>query len=340
MYVNVVLLFGGVSEEYEISLRSAAAVLGALLARHTVFPIAIDREGGWYLTEPDSAAIASDGWRANAEPVLLDPTRRALLAGGRPIPGEAVLPLLHGGLGEGGGVAALLSILGLRYVGCPPTAGMLGMNKLLSKQMAERQGILTARFCTVTRAMCSDPTLPEMLARELGYPMFVKPTALGSSVGASRVECREELLPALSEALRFGGEALCEEYIEGSEVELALLESGDGLLGTLVGEIDPGAPFYDYSAKYRDRLSRIFIPARLPSAVREEILAAGRTIFRALGCRGLARVDFFVRRGEVIFNEINTMPGFTDISMFPRLMAAAGIPLEDVVDILLENAHL
>ena len=338
--MNVVLLFGGISEEYEISLRSAAAVLGAMRARHTVYPIAIDREGGWYLTAPDPLAVSSDGWRETAEPVLLDPVRHALLAGGRPIPADAVFPLLHGGLGEGGGVAALLSLLGLPYVGCPPTAGMLGMNKRLTKQVAERLGIRTAAYRTVTPEMCADPALPATLGEALGYPMFVKPVSLGSSVGAFRVEEEEGLMPALSAALRLDREVLCEEYIDGSEVELALLEHRGELVGKTVGEIDPGAPFYDYSAKYRNHLSRIFIPARIPSSAREEILRSGREIFRALGCRGLARVDFFVRGGEVIFNEINTMPGFTDISMFPRLMAASGISLGDVVDILLENAHL
>ena len=338
--MNVILLFGGVSEEYEISLRSAAAVLGAIPAHHSVFPIAIDREGGWYLTAPDPAAIASDGWQADAEPVLLDPGRHALLVGGRPLPADAVLPILHGGLGEGGGIAALLTLLGLPYVGCPPTAGALGMDKLLTKQAAERCGLRTATYQTVTREMLPDPALPDRLGRALGYPMFVKPTALGSSVGASRVDSPAGLLPALTDALAYGEVALCEEYIEGCEVELALLERGDELLGALVGEIDPGAPFYDYSAKYRDRRSRIFIPARLPKAIREEIASAGRLVFRALGCRGLARVDFFVRGDEVFFNEINTMPGFTEVSMFPRLMAAAGIPLGDVVEILLKSAHL
>ncbi len=340
MYVNVALLFGGVSEEYEISLRSAAAVLDAMLARHTVFPIHIDRKGGWYLTAPDPGRVSSGALCEDAEPVLLDPTRHALLVGGRPIPVDAVFPLLHGGLGEGGGVAALLSLLGIPYVGCPPTAGMLGMNKRLTKQAAERCGIRTAAFRTVTPPMLDDPALPGTLAEALGYPMFIKPATLGSSVGAAKVNTPEELLPALRAALALDSEALAEEYIAGSEVELALLERDGALFGDLVGEIDPGAPFYDYSAKYRDSLSRIFIPARLSSRVRREIAAAGRAVFRALGCRGLARVDFFVRGEEVILNEINTMPGFTDISMFPRLLAAAGIPLGDVVDILLKNAHL
>ncbi len=340
MQVNAVLLFGGVGEEYEISLASAASVLPALSAHHTVYPIGIDREGGWYLTGQDAAAIAADRWRPGAAPVRLDPCRHALLSDEGPIPADAVLPLLHGGLGEGGGVAATLSLLGIPYVGCPPTAGMLGMDKPLAKRLAEEAGIKTARYRTVLREEALDPALPARIGQELGYPLFVKPATLGSSVGASRVEREEELLLALMTALRLDGCALCEEYIEGAEVELALLERGDTLFGTLVGEIDHGARFYDYNAKYRDRATRIFVPARIPLSQRTAVAEAGRTVFRALGCRGLARVDFFVRGEEILFNEINTMPGFTDVSMFPRLLAAAGLPLEEVMDVLLENAHL
>ncbi len=337
--MNVVLLFGGDSEEYEISLASAACVLPALLSRHTVYPVGIDREGGWYLAAPDPAAIAADHWREGATPVLLDPARHALLADGGVIPADAAFPLLHGGLGEGGGVAATLSLLGLPYVGCPPTAGMLGMDKVLAKRLCESAGIATARFLTVTRADPPDAAASQ-IAKRLGYPLFVKPATLGSSVGAARVDREEQLLPALTAALALDPTVLCEEYIEGAEVELALLERGGTLFGRLVGEIDPGAAFYDYNAKYRDRTTRIFIPARVPAAERLAILEAGRTLFRLFGCRGLARVDFFVRGEEILFNEINTMPGFTDVSMFPRLLSAAGLPLEEVVDILLENAHL
>ena len=338
--MNAVLLFGGVGEEYEISLRSASSVLNALSARHTVYPVGIDRSGGWYLAKRDAAAIAADRWREGARSVVLDPNHHALLTEDGPIPADAVFPLLHGGLGEGGGVAALLALLGIPYVGCPPTAGMIGLDKPLAKQIAERMGIRTARFVTVGRSETVDGTLCKRLGDALGYPLFVKPATLGSSVGSARVEREEELLPALTAALFYDRRALCEEYIKGAEVELALLERGDSLFGRLVGEIDPGAPCYDYNAKYRDRTTRIFIPARLPSALRAEVAEIGRRLFTAFGCRGLARVDFFVRGEEILFNEINTMPGFTDASMYPRLLAAAGLPLEEVADTLLRGAHL
>lgn len=338
--MNVMLLFGGGSGEYEISLRSAAAVLPALTARHTVFPVGVAREGGWYLTGASPEDIRADRWQAGAEPVLLSPAAHAVLHRGVPLAVDAVFPLLHGGLFEGGGIAALCEFLSLPYVGCPPMAGMLGLSKLHTKLIAERAGIPVAAYRAVSRRDPLDEGLLSEIEQKLGYPVFVKPDSLGSSLGAARADSREELLSALSAALALDACVLCEEYLEGTEVELALLERDGEVLGELVGEIDPGAPFYDYNAKYRDRHSRIFIPARVLGTALREVVRAGHRLFDLLGCRGLARVDFFVRGSTVILNEVNTMPGFTDISMFPRLMAAAGLSLGDVLDILLQNVHL
>ena len=341
MHVNVVLLFGGTGEEYEISLRSAAAILSAFPYGHTVYKIGIDRAGGWYLTEAIAAAIARDAWREGARPVLLDPVGRALAVDGETVPADAVLPILHGGFFEGGGAAAAARLLSLPFVGCPPLAGALALDKVLAKRLAAAEGIAVAGFVTVTPAATADPALADRLIATLGLPLFVKPATGGSSVGASLVRTREELPAALAAALAVDARALCEEYVEGTEVELALLEDGGRLLGHEVGEIDTSAAFYDYNSKYRDRTARIFIPARVSLVSRNAVRAAGRTVFRALGCRGLARVDFFVRpTGEVIFNEINTMPGFTDISMFPMLLRPLGLTLGDVVEILLKNAIL
>ncbi len=339
MFLNVILLFGGVGEEYEISLRSAAAVLSAFPREHTVMPVGIDRAGGWYRTVATPAAIAADAWREGSAPLCLDPCRHALLEGNRPLISDVVLPLLHGGLGEGGGVAAALDLLGLRYVGCRMLAGALALDKILTKQLAATVGIPTAPFLAVTADDLTDPTLPDRLYATLGDRIFVKPASGGSSVGASLVTEREALLPALRAALAFGGRALCEEYVEGSEVEVALLERGGQLLCSTVGEIEAGADFYDYNAKYRDRTSRIFIPARISRHSRDRAGEYAVRLFHTLGCRGLSRVDFFVKPcGEVLLNEINTMPGFTDISMYPMLLRAAGLSMTELINVLLENA--
>ena len=337
--MNVVLLFGGVSEEYEISLRSAAAILSAFPLTHTAIPVGIDREGGWYRTSASPAAIAADAWRENASPILLDPCRHVLLDGDCPLSADVVFPLLHGGLGEGGGVAALLELLGLPYVGCRMLAGALALDKILAKRLAAAVGIPTARFLAVTAEELADPTLPDRLLATLGDRVFVKPVSGGSSVGASLVTERAGLLPALAAALAHGGCALCEEYIEGSEVETALLERDGELLVSTVGEIEAGAVFYDYNAKYCEKTSRIFIPARIPKEARARVREYAARLFRTLGCRGLSRVDFFVRSdGSVLFNEINTMPGFTDVSMYPRLFATAGLAMPELVSVLIENA--
>ena len=337
--MKVILLFGGASEEYEISLRSTAAVLSAFPTEHTPIPVGIDRQGGWYRTSAAPEAILADAWQAGAQPVTMDPHRRALVADGKAIAADVVLPLLHGGLGEGGGVAALLALLSIPCVGCSLTAGAVGMDKVLTKQLATVDGIPTADFCVVTESDLADPCLPSRLGERFGYPYFVKPATQGSSVGASRVLTEAEAPAALRAALSYGGRALCEEFLRGAEVEVALLERDGALLATSVGEIEPAAPFYDYVAKYESRASRIFIPARISRAERDKVREYACRLFRLLGCRGLSRVDFFVTEdGRVLLNEINTMPGFTDISMFPRLWQAAGLGMTELVNVLLENA--
>ncbi len=336
--MNVALLFGGESAEYEISLASCARLLPILSAHHTVYPIGISRSGGWYLADGQSSALLSDSWQQTAEPLLLLPGRGIARQTGALLPIDVAFPLLHGGLGEGGGVAALLSLLHLPCVGCPPSAGMLGMDKVLSKHEAERAGVAVAPYRVVRREALASPDTAAELVRALGLPLFVKPATQGSSIGASLVESKENLTSALAEALAYDDRALCESYIEGSEVELALLEKDGALFGSLVGEIDTTAAFYDYRTKYHTKTSRIFIPARLKGSVSRRIKEAGDTLFRAFGCRGLSRVDFFVRGDEVIFNEINTMPGFTDASMYPRLMQAAGLSLPALLDCLLVGA--
>lgn len=338
--MNVLMLFGGDGAEYEISLRSAASLLPALRASHHVLAVGVARDGGWYLTDASPTAIAADAWQTGAKPVTLDPVHHTLLLDGAALSCDVAFPIMHGGLFEGGGVAALLSLLGIPYVGCPPRAGAVGMDKRMTKLLAASQGVAVARHVAVSRDELSDPALPERLGDSLGYPLFVKPVGLGSSVGAARVSDPAALPSALSAALSYDTLALCEELVVGAEVEVALLERDGELFGPLVGEIDSSAPFYDYDAKYRDRTSRIFIPARLPSLLLSETLKTAKRLFRFFGCRGLCRVDFFVRGQEILFNEINTMPGFTDVSMFPRLMAAAGLPLPKLLDVLLKNATL
>lgn len=343
--MNVALFFGGAGEEYEISLRSAAAVLSAFPKKHTVVPIGITREGDFFASPTATPAdILGDVWQnKDSLPLGLAPNQRALLLGDTLFRPDCAFPLLHGKGGEDGRVQGLLDCCRIPYVGCGVSASVMGMDKVACKRIAQSVGIPVAAFCALSPAECENT---EAAAKRIegvlsAYPIFIKPVSSGSSFGASVVRGREELSAALHTASSLGGAVLAEEYIEGAEVEFGLIERSGTLFGQAVGEIEPGNTFYDYETKYKSRTSRIFIPARVGCRAIETVREYAKTLFRAIGCRGLARVDFFVKKsGEVIFNEINTMPGFTDISMFPMLYKVIGLSLGQLIDVLLEEAVL
>ncbi len=341
--MKVALFFGGAGEEYAISLRSAEAVLSAFPKKHTVLPIGITTAGRWFAC-PDATPrdIGRDAWQGGRLlPVSFSPNQRALILGDTPSSFDCAFPLLHGRGGEDGSIQGLLDSCRIPYVGCGVRASAIGMDKVVSKVIAKEQGIPIAAFCTLHGKECRDPAAAEekIKAAGLSYPLFLKPVSSGSSVGASPINQREELPKALSAAASFGDAVLIEEYIEGCEVECALIERDGELFGRAVGEIEPGSRFYDYDTKYKSQTSRIFIPARLPCAKIAEVRGYAKRLFRAFGCRGLSRLDFFVKKnGEVVFNEINTMPGFTDISMFPMLMGVVGLSMCSLLETLLENA--
>ena len=341
--MNVALFFGGAGEEYEISLRSASAVLSAFPKKHTVMPIGITREGAFFACSAATPAdILGDVWK-NKDPLAVGflPNQRALLLGDTPFMPDCAFPLLHGRGGEDGRVQGLLDCCRIPYVGCGVGASVMGMDKVACKRIAQSVGIPVAAFCALSPAECENTeAAAKRIESELSsYPIFIKPVSSGSSFGASVVRGREELSAALSLASSLGGSVLAEEYIEGAEVEFGLIERSGALFGQAVGEIDPGNTFYDYDTKYKSRTSRIFIPARVGCRSIERVREYAKALFRAIGCRGLARLDFFVRKdGEVVFNEINTMPGFTDISMFPMLYRVVGLSMGQLIDTLLENA--
>ncbi len=341
--MKVVVLFGGRGEEYAISLRSAAAVLAAFPKAHTAIPVGITRGGAFFRYDGPIEAIAADTWQEEATlPLTLSLDGRGFLAEGVPLEADCVFPLLHGAYGEGGAIQGLLTVAGMRYIGCRLPAAAAGMDKVAAKVFAASLGIPVARYRVIRREeLLSPDSLARSLEGALGYPLFLKPADGGSSVGACRVESAAALSDALREAFLHTDRVLAEEWIEGAEVEYAVLERDGRLFGSAVGEVEPGDSFYDYDAKYRKKTSRIFIPARVSSRSLIALRHAACRLFRALGCRGLSRVDFFVRpSGEVVFNEINTMPGFTDISMFPMLMQSNGLSLGELIGVLIENAGM
>ena len=347
---NVCVLFGGMSPEHEVSLRSAEYVLENLdPEKYNVFPVGITKEGDWVLyTGGDYSKLPTEEWMEYPK------NRRAAIS---PVRGQGLLsfegdcvvreqvdvvfPVLHGENGEDGTVQGLLQLAGIPFVGPRLAASAVAMDKTLTKLVADNAKIPQAAWQLVTRRDMEkrmDRTLEELEGR-FDYPMFVKPAGTGSSVGVSKVRTREELREALLMAAAYDEKVLVEEFIDGIEVEVAVM-GNDSPVASVCGEIDSGADFYDYDAKYITDTSVAYVPARLEENVAEQVRDMAVRVYSAIGCRGLSRVDFFVTKKDsrVVFNEINTIPGFTSISMYPKLFAASGIPGKELIDSLIDLA--
>jgi D-alanine-D-alanine ligase len=346
--LRVGVVYGGRSGEHEVSLRSAASIIGALdKTRYEVIPIAITQEGRW-LTGADSLTLLEAAQRdlrpipAQGSEVMLpaEPTRRALvpLGPGRTVPLDVVFPILHGTYGEDGTVQGLLEMAGTPYVGAGVLASAVGMDKALMKAVFRDAGMPVCRWL-VTRAGGEDPAeLVRRVQSQLGFPCFVKPANLGSSVGISKVREPAALAAAVAEAGAYDPKIVIEEAIEAREFECGIL-GNDAPEASVVGELVPSHDFYDYADKYVDQGARVIIPANIPSATAEAMRALALQAFRAVDCSGLARVDFFLDpTGRVLVNEINTMPGFTSISMYPKLWEASGVPYPALLDRLIALA--
>ena len=345
--LSVCILFGGVSSEHEVSLRSAESVLNNIdKSKYNVFPVGITKDGDWILFGGDDYGMLPAGTWQDCEK-----NRRAALS---PVRGQGLLsfendcvvreridvvfPVMHGELCEDGAIQGLLEVAGIPYVGSDVLASACCMDKTVTKLIADRAGIRQASWELVRREEFAHApvTTLDRVEHTFFYPMFVKPAGTGSSVGISKVRDRASLQAGIELALRYDSKVLVEEFIDGQEVEVAVMGNRTPV-ASVCGEIDAGAEFYDYEAKYISDCAKLYIPARVPEDVAERVRETAIRVYTAMGCRGLARVDFFVTRGmqEVIFNEINTLPGFTSISMYPKLFAASGIPYSDLIDNLI-----
>jgi D-alanine-D-alanine ligase len=326
---------GGRSSEHEISLASARSVLEALdPERYETTTVAIARDGRWQLGRgPDPALEAGAAPELEQRPAaetLPVPTNASVpgtLAGV-----DVVLPVLHGPFGEDGTVQGLLELAGVPYVGAGVAASALCMDKDLFKAVLRDRGIPVARHHTIR--------LGDAVANPFGYPVFVKPARLGSSVGISKVHSEDELDGAVALARRHDEKVIVEEFLEGTEVECGVLGNlRPPPIASVVGEIVPHAEWYDYAAKYEEGGSDIVIPARVTDGTAARVQELAVDSFVATECEGMARVDFFVRPGgEVVVNEINTIPGFTETSVYARLFEASGIPYEELLSRLIELA--
>ena len=348
--LSVCVLFGGISPEHEVSLRSAESILNNIdREKYNVFPVGITKEGDWVLFGGDDYSMLPAGTWQNCES-----NRRAAIS---PVHGQGLLsfendcvvreridvvfPVLHGENGEDGSMQGLLQIAGIPYVGPHVSASAACMDKSITKLIISQTDVRQADWILVTRQAFERAEDAELNAIEekFTYPVFVKPAGTGSSVGVSKARDRASLEAALKTALRFDRKVLVEEFIDGQEVEVAVL-GNENPFASVCGEIDSGAEFYDYEAKYITDTSSIYIPARLPEDVAEQVREQAVAVYMAMGCSGLSRVDFFVTHEgqQVVFNEINTLPGFTSISMYPKLFAASGIPYSELIDDLIALA--
>ena len=356
------MLFGGRSAEHDISRVSASHVLRAVdPERYEVVPVGITRDGRWVIAEQAAELLRSG--RRDALPERLEiageaadplPTLGGYPAGAAPDPGEAdglptvVVPILHGPNGEDGTIQGLLELAGVPYVGTGVLGSAVSMDKAMAKTVLDASGLPQPRWRAVRpRDLVERPSIVSELIGVLGRDLFVKPANMGSSIGVSKVSGTEELVDALGTAFRYDDVAVVEEAIQARELECAVLGNEHPRAST-VGEIVPGAEFYDFDDKYADGVAKIVIPAELDEDLIEDARELALRAFRALRCEGMARVDLFLERAEahggggagrgLMVNEVNTIPGFTPISMYPMLWQHSGLSYGELVDELVRLA--
>ena len=347
--IRVGVLFGGRSAEHEFSLQSAKNIIGAIdTNKYEVVLIGIDRKGQWHLNEESRVlllaaesgltALPEGGENLELVPGEGDEQLVALSGQQRLSPLDVIFPVLHGPFGEDGTVQGLLKLANIPFVGAGVLGSAVGMDKDVMKRLLRDAGIPIARF-TVANRYSPKAIGFDSVRRQLGLPFFIKPANLGSSVGIHKVKNRQAFKHAICDAFNYDNKILMEEFINGREIECSVL-GNDNPIASLCGEILPRQEFYSYEAKCLDENRAVLeIPAKLPLAISERIRKLAIKAFSVLCCEGLARVDFFLRNGrEIIVNEINTIPGFTRISMYPKLWEASGISYRELIDRLIQLA--
>ena len=344
---NVTILFGGQSTEHAVSCKSAKTVIDGIdTEKYNVNLVGITETGAWYLYRGDAALISTDRWMTAPEcypiSVALGDARGLYAdANGERvrIPTDVFFPVLHGKFGEDGTIQGLFEMLGVPYVGCGVASSSSSMDKSFTKRLVEGTGIKQARYVLVDRYSARDlDTVIRESVETLGFPMFVKPCSSGSSIGISKAKNEADLRAGIIEALAHDSRVLIEEFINARELECAVIDLGDSLAAE-VGEVIAADEFYDFDSKYNNAASVTSVRPDIPEALEKQIQESAKTIFRTLDCKSLSRVDFFLDldTGDLIFNEINTLPGFTNISMYPMLAAKHGFDLPTLIDKLIES---
>lgn len=339
------VLFGGCSTEHDVSLSSAAAVLAHLdREKYEPIPVGITRDGSWYRYYGDVGEIGKDRWRQHpgCVPATLSVNRTMKglieLVGTeyRFTPLDAVFPVLHGRNGEDGTLQGLLELAGMPFVGCGTLSSAVCMDKEVSKMLVREAGIEVAPFWTLAAGESLDTALAK--AEEFGYPVYVKPARSGSSIGITKAYGERELLQGIETALLHDGKAVIERHVDGVELGVAVLGGSQPETGE-IDEIELAGEFFDLAEKYSLATAAIHLPARIPPETAEAARRIALRIYRVLGCAGFARVDLFLARdGRLLFNEVNTIPGFTAKSRYPSMMREAGISFPKLLDRLIEAA--
>ena len=341
---KVAVLFGGMSTEHDISCVSAASVIkGFDKNKYEVLPVGIAKNGDWMPFTGDAEKIKSGEWEEEARKekgVLFTEEGGNMEEGIKALRSvDIVFPVLHGAWGEDGTVQGVLELMKKPYVGCGVLASACCMDKAYTKVIVEESGIPQAKYVLVRREILlkNKDAYTEEIAETIGFPCFIKPANSGSSVGVFKVNTKDELPEKLFEAQKYDRKILVEEFIDAREIECAVLGNSEPSAAE-PGEIKPSAEFYDFVDKYKSGSSVIEIPADIPKEKRAEVKDYAVKVFKALDCAGLSRVDFFYEKGtgRIIFNEINTIPGFTDISMYSKLWAAEGVDFPELLDRLVD----
>ncbi len=351
MKENIGVIFGGCSPEYDVSLHSAAAVIQNLdREKYNPVLIGITRKGDWYYFQGKEENIEKDMWLNDSDCmsacILPDRSSKELLVYKddrvvRKIHLDKVFPVLHGKNGEDGTVQGMLELAGIPVVGCKLLASALCMDKYRAHKLVEAGGVRVAKSVVLSDKQSMENILDEIriLVKTTGFPVFVKPVKAGSSYGITKVSQEEKLLDAVKDAFSYDNQVIVEENIEGFEVGCAVMGNEKLILGE-VDEIELSQGFFDYTEKYNLITSAIHVPARITPQKAEEIRNTAEMIYKILGCSGFARVDMFLTpAGEIVFNEINTIPGFTEHSRFPGMMKARGLTFSQILDTVIELAE-
>jgi len=344
---TIVVLFGGQSSEHEVSRVSASTIISNISQSHYyVIPVGITKDGRWMIYNGPVENIKNGEWEKYGTPAILSPDSshggliKIVGSKAKVIPVDVVFPVLHGKYGEDGTVQGLLELAKIPYVGCGVLSSAVSMDKVYTKIICKNAKVCQAEFVAVDKTELEKKSVINKIEKKLGYPCFIKPANAGSSVGITKAHNRDELIEGLKVAAVHDRKIVVEEFIEGRELECAVLGTAEKAEASTIGEVMAAAEFYDYDAKYNNAASKTVIPAELDEKTINNIRKVALKVFKAVDGSGLARVDFFLEKdtNRIIFNEINTLPGFTSVSMYPKLWDCCGLSIEKLIDELIELA--